>query len=475
MGGTRRARGWLVAGVAVVVGVTAAACGGTPGSNNSTSTAAPATSAGATTAAAPAVQTDGFDKLGPINLTVWSYDNQDPGLEPVLKQLTKNFEAKYPNVHFKLIFKDFNSMTAIVNRALASDNGPDITEGNQGYQIDAAEVKAKLILPLDKYVQAYGWDKWWGPDTWQIFQWTDDGKTFGQGPKWGVAQTGQNVVVYYNKQKLQAAGIDPASLTDFDKFDAALATLRQKLPKSEPVIEFGNKEGYGTIHFLGGIQGAYGDAAPMRDWIYHRPGATFATDQNTKALDKLAAWVKAGYFNPDYNAIGYDDAAKFFAKGKGAFLYEGNWETAIVKAGLGDNAGVMNMPPGPSGKHVGIGATSGPWHISAKTKYPDVAAAWLNYVIGSQDAANLMFQQQQIPAVVSATPPTTDPFLGEVTSAWQQVVKDGGLMLYTDWASPSMYNTLAQNFQEVMAGKTSTANAAKAIQADWSKFDATLK
>ena len=42
---------------------------------------------------------------------------------------------------------------------------------------------------------------------------------------------------------------------------------------------------------------------------------------------------------------------------------------------------MINMPPGRVGKHVGIGATSGPWHISAKTKYPDVAAAWLNYII----------------------------------------------------------------------------------------------
>ena len=28
-------------------------------------------------------------------------------------------------------------------------------------------------------------------------------------------------------------------------------------------------------------------------------------------------------------------------------------------------------------------------------------------------------------------------------------------MLYTDWASPTMYHTLATNFQKLMAGKTS--------------------
>ena len=63
----------------------------------------------------------------------------------------------------------------------------------------------------------------------------------------------------------------------------------------------------------------------------------------------------------------------------------------------------MNMPPGPSGKYVAIGATVWPWHISAKTKYPDVAAAWLNYIIGSAPAkAALSYAQNQIPAVAGA-------------------------------------------------------------------------
>ena len=93
----------MTAGLAVLaVGLVAAACGGTPGSDtsSSSSSAAPAASTGggaaSTAAAAPAVQTDGFESLGPIVLNVWSYDNQDPGLMPVIQELTKQFEAKYP-------------------------------------------------------------------------------------------------------------------------------------------------------------------------------------------------------------------------------------------------------------------------------------------------------------------------------------------------------------------------------------------
>jgi raffinose/stachyose/melibiose transport system substrate-binding protein len=443
----------------------AAACAGTPGASPSSSAAPSA-----------AVRTDGFQSLGPVTLTIWSYDNQDPGLEPVLKELSANFSKRYPNVKIDLLFKSSADLLNVIPRTLASDDGPDLTEGNQGYQTDAQLVKAGLILPLDGYVKAYGWDSWYSPATWSIFRWTNDGKSFGQGPVWGVAQTGQNVNIYVNTKKLSALGFDPNAMpTTFDEFNQMLADIRAKLPKDEPVIEEGNQEGYGFIHMFGGIQAAYVAPQDVRDWIMHAPGSTWNTPENVKALETLQSWGTKGYLNSDYDAIKNDASAEEFAKGHGVFWIGGNWDSAIIEQGLGNDVKVMAFPPGPSGVTAGIGATSGPWHISAKAEHPDVAAAWLNYVISSPEAQRLMYGQQQIPAIASATPPPDQPYLRQVTDAWQAVEKDDGLMLYTDWASPTMYQTLASNFQKLMAGQTSAKDMAAAVQADWSKFDATLK
>ena len=128
----------MAALLALLVALVVAACGGTPGSDNDATTAAPAASdttaapAGSTAAAEPTVQMDGFESLGPVKLNVWSYDNQNPGLMPVIKELTKKFEAKYPNVKINLEFKDFNGLVNTVNRALASDNGPGHHRGQPG-------------------------------------------------------------------------------------------------------------------------------------------------------------------------------------------------------------------------------------------------------------------------------------------------------------------------------------------------------
>src|SRR6188768_4015718 len=140
---------------------------------------------------------------------MWSYDNQDPGLEPVLKQLSKDFEKSHPGVKINLVFKDFNSLVGTVPRALASGSGPDVTEGNQGYQTDAQLVKAKLILPLTKYVKKYGWDKLYAPSTWGMFRRTPDGKSVDKWYMRRIAHPNQSVVDIYSNEEDRKGGFNP--------------------------------------------------------------------------------------------------------------------------------------------------------------------------------------------------------------------------------------------------------------------------
>jgi raffinose/stachyose/melibiose transport system substrate-binding protein len=309
-----------------------------------------------------------------------------------------------------------------------------------------------------------------------MFRWTADGKQFGKGPVWGIAQTGQNVAVFYNKKKFRQAGVNPNRWpTSFAAFEKMLARLRAKLPSDDPVIMAGNKAGYGFIHIFGGIWGASVPAQSVRNWIYHVPGSRYDTPGTITALGRLQKWAKNGYFNDDYNAVGEDASATEFGKGKGAMWIGGDWDSTIIKAGLGAaNVGVMPIPPGPSGKWASIGGLSGPWHISAKTKYPDLGAEWLNYVITSPRAKGLMYANQQIPSDRRAKAPKGDAYLGRVAKAFQLVANDDGLLLYTDWASPSMYTTLQNQFQLLLAGRQTPAGMAKAVQDDWANFHKTL-
>jgi raffinose/stachyose/melibiose transport system substrate-binding protein len=86
-----------------------------------------------------------------------------------------------------------------------------------------------------------------------------------------------------------------------------------------------------------------------------------------------------------------------------------------------------------------------------------------------------MYSQQQIPSDRRAKAPKGDAYLAQVSKAFQLVANDDGLLLYTDWASPSMYTTLQNQFQLLLAGRTTPAGMAKAVQDDWAKFDKTLR
>jgi raffinose/stachyose/melibiose transport system substrate-binding protein len=393
------------------------------------------------------------------------------GPRDALRALSNSFEEKYPNVTVKLSFRDFASWVKQAKLVASSDSPPDVFSGNQGYQLDGELVKAGLIKPLDAYADAYGWNESYTPETLQQFKWTDDGAKFGEGTLWGVAQTGQSVGVFANKKKLADAGVDPASLQTFADFDAALATLREALPPSEPVIALGNKDQYGAIHMWGGIQGAYVPAQDIRDWIFQKDGATFDNDGNLESLQKLKEWADKGYLGEgdSFNSRNDSDAAIAFGKGEGALMIGGNWNAATAKEGLGDDAIFFNMPPGDSGDMVDIGSTSFPIHISAKAKQPDLAAAYIDWITGPS-AGETLIDTSQVPAAADSTAQATDTLGQELKTAWDQLVEDGGLTLYPDWSSPTMLQTMGQTFQELLAGRISPEDVVARTQQDWEDY-----
>jgi raffinose/stachyose/melibiose transport system substrate-binding protein len=454
----RRSLAALPLALALVV----AACGGTPGEEK------PNEQREGTPAAQ--VKTSGFEDLGPVTLKVISPEGSG-GPQDALRALSKSFEEKYPNVTVDISFRDFAAWTKQAKLVASSNNPPDVFGGNQGYQLDGELVKAGLILPLTEYAKAYGWENSFSPETLQQFRWTDDGQTFGDGTLWAIAQTGQSVGVFADKRKLDAAGVDPAALETFDDFDAALAKLRESLPADEPVIALGNKDQYHALHVWGGIQGAYVPAQEVRDWIFQRDGATFDTEGNLTALEKLQEWAEKGYFGkPDqYNSVSESDVGVQFAKGKGALLIAGNWQAATVREGLGENGVFFNIPPGESGNPTNIGATSFPMHISAKTKNPDLAAAYLDWIAGP-DAAKELVATQQIPAATDATAEMGDPLGQQVKDGWDELVEGGGLTLFHDWSSPTMLQTIGQSFQEMLAGRISPQDVVDRVQSDWEEY-----
>jgi raffinose/stachyose/melibiose transport system substrate-binding protein len=414
-------------------------------------------------------RTTGFGALGPVTLQVWSYDGHS-ALGNVLEQLSKQFMALHPNVHVVIRFSDYTALAQSAGRVLASSASPDIVEGRQGYEVDDALVRAGLIVPLDRYAEAYGWTRWWGPAIASQLQFADSGEAFGGGSLYGVAPVGQSVLLFYNRKLLSQAGFDPAALPQtFLGFEPVLAAMRAALPRGQPVIELGDREGQGAAQLFGALQGVFADPGDSRSWVFHVQGSSFSTPGNRTALETMREWVASNYLNPDWATASYNQAIERFAAGTGVFLVAGSWEAPVILRGLGADAGVMTLPVGDSGHAATVGSTSGPYHITARSRHPDLAAAWLDYVVGSQDAQTALENAHLVPADVSAVP-GGDPLTTTATQIWQQLDTGGAVVPYTTWASFGMPGTLSKVLRNLMAGRYTPAVTIRKVQSAWQLF-----
>lgn len=465
---------WLsvIATLSLLVG----ACSGSSSTPSPQGTSVPSpqgTSVAAASPSAVAVQTGGFESLGNVTLNVASLESG--GDADALQQLTNQFMQKYPNVHINITQKDFTSWMASVKLAASSSSAPDLFEGNQGYQVDGALAKAGLILPLDKYAAAYGWDSEFAPATLSQNEYTSSGQ-YGTGQLYGLSMYAQIVGVYANLTKLGAAGIDLSSIKTFADFEQMLATLKQKLPATDPVILTGASDLIEFDQTVYDIQGQFSPAQALRDSIFHAPGASTNTPGNQAAVTHFLQWAQAGYFGrtDEYISRSSGDTDAAFAKGQGALTISGSWANATIVAGLGSNVAFFALPPGADGKYAAVSGDSQPWHISAKTKYPDLAAAYLNFVCGQAGDQTMVSVSHEVPALTNPSAKPTDAMGQQIATAFQLMSSDDGMLLFPDWSTPTMMQTRGGADEELVTGKLTVAQYMDVVQKDWAAYDAQL-
>jgi raffinose/stachyose/melibiose transport system substrate-binding protein len=426
---------------------------------------APAASAsnGPTATAQAVVPT--FDTTTPVTLVEWDTETS-AGPSAAMDTLNQAFSAKYPNVTIKRTAKNFDDYVTTIKLAASGSDAPDVFHGNEGYQVDAALVKAGLILPLDDYSKAYGWDTRFGsPETLDVLRWSSDGATWTKGPLWGIPQKAEVLGVFYNKDALQKLGLSVP--TTFDEFEQSLATANAK---GTPGIVVGGLDGWPLGHVFMILQALFEDPQQIANWTFGVAGSTFDTPGTQKAASVLQDWATKGYFAKGYAGIGQDNAAARFAKGEGLYFLTGPWENGTFEP-MGSNVGFFTMPgPDAATASPTTGSPSLPFHISSKSKHADVAAAYLDFIT-SPDAADVVAKNGDLPAAPLADPSAVDAgsSLAAIIDGLNAKSTAGLLTPYLDWATPTMGDTLFGNLQKLMAGKLTPAQFTADVQSDWSK------
>jgi raffinose/stachyose/melibiose transport system substrate-binding protein len=468
-------RALLSGAVGIGLVLVASGCGGAAPSP-STTAASPTLAASESTAvssqpagSASAGPAAACASVGNITLNVLSGENFDSTIT-LFNVAKEAFEALNPNVKVNLTFKDQDAVLKTIKLTASADNPPDIFMGWQGFGTDAPLIKAGLIVNLDQYATQYGWDKVFSPETLAASRFSTDGTQFGTGSLWGLSPSSEYVGVFYNKSELAKIGItDPTTLDSKDAFEKALADA--KAAGLTPIMA-GDSEGWPFAYNYGLVQGWYVPAQASNDWVFGKPGSTVDDQPHQQAAAELQSWVTNGYFNSDFLGITNDDARSRFGQGEGVFRIDGNWGADATYKNLGNNVGWMLFPAGPSGKHAAIGTLSPPYHISSKSKDPDCAAAYLDFISTSPQAKQALLASLRIPAARGGEGEITssNPLHEQTVSAYGELLADNGLMVYQDWATPTMFDLINAQTQLLAGGNVTPAQFTRTIQDDWDKF-----
>jgi raffinose/stachyose/melibiose transport system substrate-binding protein len=435
-----------VVGLLALAGTAAAGCGGPGGSG-------PKPSDGGTASVKAPV-------IGKKPVTMKGYF--ETGF-PMAKKLTDEFTRQHPNVTWDIREDQFAVITQNAPRVLA-DDPPDLMRLPQLSEL----VKDDLLLNLDGYAKAFGWDDW-PPSQLEQLRMGPGGRPRGEGALYAMGLNFSMTGIFYNKTLADRIGMasTPTTLAELDDLLA-----RAKRAGITPIVQFNGGATGGFAFPLQNLMAAYGPAGPINDWIFQKSGATIDTPSNLKAARHLERWIRAGYFDKDANAMDYAKMMSKFLAGDALLMFNGDWESGNLDQHMPGKAGFFLMPS--AGKGGKLAAMSAPltYGISAHAKHADYAAYFLNWVATDKRAREIAVEvggshplglpDAYMPKVKKGT------VTAQTLTAGARISKDNGAMDFIANATGSIYaKSWTPQLQKLFAGEQAPPRLLETVQADY--------
>jgi multiple sugar transport system substrate-binding protein len=353
---------WLIA---LVLALVVAACGGDD-NDKSSSTSKPAANANA------------LKKGTTVNF--WIMPN-GPQPKADMEKTVAAFEQQ-TGVKVNVEVVGWDVQLDRIKNAAVSGQGPDVT------QAGTTQVPFFAALggfeDLSSRISEIGGKSAYAPGVWQTTQ------LQGQDGTYAVPWFTEARAIYYRKDVLEKAGIDPATaFTDTNAFQQTLRTIKEKVPEigGKPISPFGmpGKKAFDLVHHVMPFVWDNGGAELSDD----ASKSTINSAEAEKGVDFVAQLVKQGLFDKSMLERDGTQVENQFKGGRLAVWIGGPWVLSTitrtddknwVKAAR-DNVGVAAMPSGPAGKaFTFVGGSNLMMYKSSKNK--NEAWALMKYLSG---------------------------------------------------------------------------------------------
>ncbi|PVW04207.1 sugar ABC transporter substrate-binding protein [Microbacterium sp. Gd 4-13] len=419
--------------------------------------AAVATAAAAALTLSACAGGSGGESSGDNTLTLWHYESQTSAMGIAWAEAIKVFEEETgATVEFEE--KSFEQVRSTASQVLNSDEAPDLMEFNKGNATAGLLASQGLLTDITPAVEEYGWGDKLAPALQTTARYNEDG-VMGSGAWYGIPNYGEFVTVYYNKDMFAAAGLEiPTTYEEFtDVLDAFVAQ------GVTPLAEAGLEYPIGQLWYQLALSQA--DRQFVNDYQLYENPVDWNGDEITYATETLKEYADKGYFSTDVTGVKAEDAGVSFINGTSPIFVSGSWWYGRFVDEVADfDFGLFPFP----GSEMTLGSSGNLWVVPERAQDKELAYTFIDITMRPEIQA-LLGNNGGLP-VAADEADIADPKSLELIQAFNAVNENDGLAFYPDWPTPTFYDVLVSQTQELINGTKTPAQVQEDLGAEYDSY-----
>jgi raffinose/stachyose/melibiose transport system substrate-binding protein len=368
------------------------------------------------------------------DITVWSWRQED---KAAYAKFIAAFRKTNPDINVKFEAFEAANYNTVLSTALAGGTGPDIVQARSYGTLGVG--KPDYLVPLDKTTVpelANFPDSALAAETMRA-----DGKLY------AVPLASQTMLVIYNKELFEKAGVTPPATWD------ELVTVSKTL-KEKGITPFGNgtATSWQNETIVGALLASQIGKAFEQDVLAGK--ADFTDPRFVGALTKLND-IK-DYFAPNFSGVDYAASQQLFAAGRAAMFAGGSFEIAnFLRQNPKLKLGLFASPAAKAGDPRLVALYyDGGYAINAASKNREAALKFLRYLGTPEFGTAFSNDLQNISPIKGVS--FENPLLKEVATLNESAMSYIMLVNFR-YQEPTGSVLLQAGVQKMLAGKATPA------------------
>ena len=415
----------LSAGLAAMMALSLAACGGGSSDAPATTAAAGGEAAGGE-AAGDATQ--GAAASGDVKVIKLFHRFPDDPCNAFIEKKIAEYEAAHPDIKFEITSAQNQPYKEKIKVVVGSDECPDIFFSFCG-EFSERFIREGLLMDLTPYLEA---DPEWKAslmETQMDEYTTADGMVYGIPFRLDAKEFFYNVDIF-NNLKLEVP-------ETWDEFIQVLEAIQAS--GVVPIAE-GNQDKWPGAHYLGALnEQCVPDDVRAKD--YDPKTGEFTDPGYVEAFKYYQQLVP--YMNMGVNGMTHDMARLGFTQGQNAILFAELVEITNIKQENPDmNWGMFKFPliTGAKGNPDLVSGAPEGFAVSSKTAYPDECVEFLKWFLGPETGAEQAAEVGWFNASLGVDEGLTDPSL---ISAYEVIANAKKMDI---WFDNALYSTVCDEY-----------------------------